>query len=475
MISLSRKQIVFIVLMLCWVSGHSQNVTLEGKAIDYANDSFVFYTYSDLITKQKKELCNIKADSIGNFAASFSVGNTEKIFTDLGIFTCSMFVEPGKNYKIILPGKSEKEIEDIVNPYFSPVEIELGIENSDSTELNFNIRNFDDYYESLIRSDVILKREQSKKLDSIIIWLRHGFSDFDNEYFSNYMEFKFNNLKYISVQRDVLFGAREYFAGKPLLINNVAYMDFFNEIFTDFFSFYAQTEEGNRLKEDIIYAKSPSAIKETFWNSLALRDTALSDLIILKSIHDAFYTDNAGSQVVFPEKQLFQILDSVRLQSVKKTNQDIAKNIYDKVTYLKEGTMAPGFTLLNQKGDMVSLSDFKGKYVYLVFLSTQTYPCKQQIPAIAALKEKYGRTFEIVSIIVDEDFEKSLAYMKSLNYKWHFLSYGQNTTILNDYRVDAFPTYYFIDTEGKLAMSPAVSPLENFERDLYNYLKEQNK
>ncbi len=70
---------------------------------------------------------------------------------------------------------------------------------------------------------------------------------------------------------------------------------------------------------------------------------------------------------------------------------------------LKEGTKAPNFTLPDQNGDMVSLSDFIGKKVVLYFYPRDNTPgCTRQACAFAANYQAF-QSKDMVVIGISKD------------------------------------------------------------------------
>jgi thiol-disulfide isomerase/thioredoxin len=70
---------------------------------------------------------------------------------------------------------------------------------------------------------------------------------------------------------------------------------------------------------------------------------------------------------------------------------------------LAANTPAPNFTYNDINGNPVSLSDFKGKVVYIDIWATWCGPCRQEIPHLKALKEKYKDNENIVIIGISAD------------------------------------------------------------------------
>jgi len=78
----------------------------------------------------------------------------------------------------------------------------------------------------------------------------------------------------------------------------------------------------------------------------------------------------------------------------------------------------------------------------------------------------------MVTILYTEDFEKTYEYLKENKCKWLFLSHENDPDVLKKYDIKAYPTYFFIDKEGKLALSPAQSPTQDIETQILRILKE---
>ncbi len=71
---------------------------------------------------------------------------------------------------------------------------------------------------------------------------------------------------------------------------------------------------------------------------------------------------------------------------------------------LKEGDQAPTFKYLDINGKEVSLSDLKGKYVYIDVWATWCGPCRYELPHLKELEKKmHGKKIVFVSISCDKD------------------------------------------------------------------------
>ncbi|MBA3285726.1 MAG: AhpC/TSA family protein [Nitrosopumilus sp.] len=85
------------------------------------------------------------------------------------------------------------------------------------------------------------------------------------------------------------------------------------------------------------------------------------------------------------------------------------------------GEFAPDFTAPNVKGELITLSDFKGKYVLLDFWASWCIPCREEIPELKKIYTSFhSKGFEIIMISIDKndmDWEKAIKKDKITN--WH--------------------------------------------------------
>ena len=157
-----------------------------------------------------------------------------------------------------------------------------------------------------------------------------------------------------------------------------------------------------------------------------------------------------------------EVLDFV-LSNVKdeKVKQE-AQATYDKITKLAVGVPSPVFTNYeNANGGTNSLSDFKGKLVYVDVWATWCRPCLAEIPALKALHDKLkGKNIEFVSISIDEDKEAWHKAVKERELKGVQLIADKafESQFIQDYGISQIPTFLIIDKDGKIVSPNAPRP-----------------
>jgi len=118
---------------------------------------------------------------------------------------------------------------------------------------------------------------------------------------------------------------------------------------------------------------------------------------------------------------------------------------------LAVGSKAPDFELTAADGNKVKLSSLQGNVVVLDFWATWCGPCKQAMPGIQHLHEKYAdKKVKIFGVNVWENSDPK-AYMKEQNYTYGLLLNADE--VAGDYHVEAIPAFYVIGKDGNILYS----------------------
>ena len=131
-----------------------------------------------------------------------------------------------------------------------------------------------------------------------------------------------------------------------------------------------------------------------------------------------------------------------------------------------ERPLAPNFTLENIEGVKVSLSDYKGKVVYIDFWATWCGPCLAEMPHSKKLREKFIGNDNIVFMYVSVDNEEDVDTWKSVVKKKDIVGVnliarnGEEEHVGERYALQYIPRFVLIDKNGKVANFKAPTPSE---------------
>ena len=117
------------------------------------------------------------------------------------------------------------------------------------------------------------------------------------------------------------------------------------------------------------------------------------------------------------------------------------------------------FALTDQHGTQHSISDYRGKVIFLNFWATWCSPCRMEMPDIQELYQEYegmGEEAEVVFLSVatpgiggEGTREEVIRFMEENGYTYPVLM-DETGEVSAMFGISAYPTTYMIDREGKV-------------------------
>ena len=161
-------------------------------------------------------------------------------------------------------------------------------------------------------------------------------------------------------------------------------------------------------------------------------------------------SEAGGTKGVAAIEPAFAKLDTALKQT--DMGQELVQRIKAAHT-IKEGLMAPGFTLNDTEGHPVSLEKMRGKYLLVEFWASWCSPCRAENPNLRAQYEKYhSKGFEVLGVSLDDNKAKWTQAITADNLPWIHVSdlKGWNNEAARLYGVRAVPASYLLDPTGKI-------------------------
>jgi peroxiredoxin/outer membrane lipoprotein-sorting protein len=175
----------------------------------------------------------------------------------------------------------------------------------------------------------------------------------------------------------------------------------------------------------------------------------ISDLKLNTNLDDKLFAQ-AIDTVNFKYEDLDAMQDKMNNPHEGMDNSDI-QNDQQGTGLLPTGSIAPDWSLLDKDGSKVTLSQLRGKVVVLDFWATWCGPCKQAMPNIQKLWDKYKSKGVVVFGVNISENADPIKFMKDNNYTYHLLLSGDQ--VATTYKVDGIPTMYVIDKTGKIVFA----------------------
>ena len=113
-------------------------------------------------------------------------------------------------------------------------------------------------------------------------------------------------------------------------------------------------------------------------------------------------------------------------------------------------TAAPDFTLRAMDGPNMRLQEQRGRVVMINFWATWCAPCRQEMPHLNRLYEKYrGAGFVLLGVNVDDDTGKAAEVAAKLGVTFPVLL-DTEKSVSKLYDVSTMPSTMLIDRDGKV-------------------------
>ncbi|MFX1703944.1 Peroxiredoxin [Chitinophaga ginsengisegetis] len=116
------------------------------------------------------------------------------------------------------------------------------------------------------------------------------------------------------------------------------------------------------------------------------------------------------------------------------------------------GQMALDFSQPDSLGKPVSMSSFRGKYVFLDFWASWCGPCRAENPNVLKAYEKFkDRNFTVLSVSIDTNREAWLKAVQEDHLPWvQVCDLKESNVASKIYAVTGIPTNFLIDPQGKI-------------------------
>jgi len=455
------KHLVFLSFIFSIPSFSLASPTLiYGKVVNGNGMAIRAIAYSDYLSFKEDILSINEINSKDDFQLNFELDEIKQLYIRIGNQNFSFFAQPGKTYQFTVENLSSPPTSALMQQ--KPLHVKW--EKTDA--LNQAIDNFNYTYGTFLENNFreIYKFHDVDLLNSFekdIQQKQANTTNLDSEeklFFDGYIKYILADLKLGSrtISNNKL--GEFYLQKSEILYNNPSYMMFLKNYFKKYIVSNTRNINYHEFKSEIQNGSKRLDLLEYIKQDPILEQERLRELVLLKALTEIYNNPD------FNSTQIKNLIQEIATTSSFKENQEIGNIIFHNISSFQIGSPAPRFNLKSLQGEYRNLENYKGRYVYLSFVSDNCNTCNTDRETLNEIHTKFNEDIAVVEIMVNYTQKGLEDYKQDTLNQQNKLVFENDFNLLNIYRVRNFPTYFLIDRKGNILQYPAKGPHEDMER-----------
>ena len=447
-----------------------QNVTIKGTAKGAEGKTIILKSYTDYFTLNEKFLAKGVIDSSGIFELKCNISSTVLAVVHIEYYSGEIFLEQNKSYTVEIKNLVFNDKLDKVNYNLSPFTCFIKVISNEKEELNNLTQKLNIMYNSFIKDNIYLLKTKKIlfEVDTFLVSVNDTFAGIKHPFFNEYLKYRIASLKLLTNYSDPYKLMIDYLYKKPVLYDNIEYMTFMNTYFDNYFQDLTHPVLISDFYIPINVNQSYPELMDVLGKDSLFINEKLREIILLNTLN---YLNSSNN---FSKKNIISILTQVGSNSKFQEHRQIAKSMISYLLRFEKGMPAPDFTLKNTNNSDVSLSDFRGKYVYLNFYTSWCVDCIDEMELMVKLRQNFDNDVVFISIAADREFMNMYHFTRDQKYNWLFLHLNSDYDLLESFGICSYPGFVLIGKNGEFIQCPALKPSENIELFLTNLMKKGN-
>ena len=461
-----RKYILLISLFFS-LNLFSQNISIKGS-VKSADDKKLsgalirLLTYNDMLTYEQTTIYETHSDEEGKFIIETDIDDVVLAQIAVDLERVDMLLKPNSSYEIeIVIPKQEEYVS-----YFERQNPNIKIINSDDDNLYYQY-----YMSDLIIDDFIInnfnkiyRSRQLSMLDSLDNQIEKELGEINSDFIKDNIRYRKAALQMVINNDNAKKVINQHFNKQKILYSHPAYMNLFQEIFSNYLSSNQFHPSDIR---NLLYDNYDSFLKYINGKDVFLAENQeLAEIIIAWNLKRMYY------EMPDDKAQILTYINNIAQNTKNQKNKKIVDDILKQIDRLSFNSDAPTFALKDSDGNLIKSSDYKDDIVLLQFVNKVSDMTDYQFKILKDLSEQWNDSVKIITIATIDSFDDFKQLFDNKGYKWELLNLGNDIMLLEKYQVKIFPDYIILGKDNKIGMAPAPSPDQELDFHMiriYNY------
>lgn len=431
-----------------------KNITIHGKIENGDGKTIELYNYSDKISQSEILLDKAVVGGNQEFTLRCFARYPMLVFLQIENYTQSFYVEPGRDYDIYV-GNFDWNVDETQNIFLAPVVLPIEFIGLPKDDINVQIDNLNKVVNNYVANHQVFFDQrfhpQRRYFDSLMVEVENKCPDTENDFYNRYKKYYLAELKL-----NMKFDSRknifnEFIRNQPVLSYDENYMSLFTALYANAISRGTKDISVYRLAHWVY-----NLDYETFMDSIGmdpmLRHEQIRELAALIALKEAYHNFR-----YYDSKMVVKMIERIAQRTKFPEHKTIAANIIEGFENAEAGCSIQSFILPDVDKNMISLDDFRGKWIYISFVRVNDPNSLAEIETMSHFKNSTYENYDnviFITIDCDREFQKMYHFLKNSKhgdrYNWTWLHFNNEFDLLNNFHICSYPSFILINPEGKL-------------------------